>query len=152
MGKCCLVGTVLLLLVFKFIYFERESENLKQAPHSQHRAQHGAQSHWLWDQDLSRNQESDAQLTEPPRRPDTLLLLHSWNDRLSHASWPSWKLLLLLFTPLSHVNFSCSFLIAEGPIEPERALSCSPPPQGLPKAPVCGCNEWALNSQPAFMS
>ena len=44
--------------------WEKERENLKQAPHSA----------WgsiprPWGHDLSRNQESDAQPTEPPRRP-----------------------------------------------------------------------------------
>ena len=39
---------------------ERETENPKQAPRCQHRAQCGAQIHKPWDHDLSENQESDA--------------------------------------------------------------------------------------------
>ena len=64
-----------------FIYFERdrhstrrgaaeregEGENPKQAPCCQPRARHGAQTHGH--RDLSRNQESDAKVTESPRRP-----------------------------------------------------------------------------------
>ena len=52
---------------------EREGENLKQALRCQHRAWHRTQSHKPWDHDLSRNQESDAQLTEPPRCPCRVL-------------------------------------------------------------------------------
>ena len=48
---------------------ERERENPKQAPICQHRARGGARTHEPWDHDLSWNQESDAQPTEPPRRP-----------------------------------------------------------------------------------
>ena len=48
---------------------ERERENPKQAQLCQRRARHGARSHKLWDHDLSWNQESDPQLTEPPRCP-----------------------------------------------------------------------------------
>ena len=55
---------------------EREGGNPKQAPRCQHRARPEAQSHEPWGRDLSRNQESGAQLTEPPRRPLVLLLMH----------------------------------------------------------------------------
>ena len=48
---------------------EREAESPKQAPHCQCRAQHGARSQKPWNRDLSQNQESDAQVTEPPRHP-----------------------------------------------------------------------------------
>ena len=48
---------------------EREREKPKQAPHYQHRARLGAQTHKPWDHDLGWNQESDTWPTEPPRRP-----------------------------------------------------------------------------------
>ena len=77
----------------KFIYFERESksvcmnwgraererggerENLKQAPCCQCGAQRRAQTHKPQDHDLSQNQESNTQPTEPPRCPPKCTLL-----------------------------------------------------------------------------
>ena len=50
---------------------EGQRENPKQSPHCQCRTWCGAQTRELWDHDLSRNQESDAQPTEPPRHPST---------------------------------------------------------------------------------
>ena len=44
-----------------------ERENPKQAPHCECRVRHGAWTHKLWDHDLSKNQESEAQPTEPLR-------------------------------------------------------------------------------------
>ena len=44
-----------------------KGENPKQSLYCQHGAGCGAQSHKPWDQDLSQNQESDAQLTDQPR-------------------------------------------------------------------------------------
>ena len=61
-----------------------ERENLKQALYCQRRAPCGAWTHEPWDHDLSRNQESDAQLTEPPRRPqNSCKLLLFWHISLS---------------------------------------------------------------------
>ena len=54
---------------------EAESENPKQALCCQRWAWCGAWTHELWDHDLSWNQESDAQLTKPPRRPRLSLVL-----------------------------------------------------------------------------
>ena len=48
---------------------EREKENPKQALHCQHGAQCQAQTDQAWDHELSRNQQSDVQPTEPPRHP-----------------------------------------------------------------------------------
>ena len=64
-------GLAIFFFLSLFILREREKEsmqgrgrergeNLKQAPHCQHRAQRGARSHKPWDHDLNRNQESDA--------------------------------------------------------------------------------------------
>ena len=50
---------------------QRKRDTQNQAPHCRHGAWHGARSHKSWDHDLSWNQESDAQPTEPPRRPKT---------------------------------------------------------------------------------
>lgn len=47
---------------------ERERENPKQIPHSVWSLTWGLVSR-PWDHDLSRNQESDTQLTEPPGHP-----------------------------------------------------------------------------------
>ena len=51
---------------------EGEEENLKQAPHP---AQNQTQGSILrpWDRNLSQNQESEAQPTEPPRRPGSVI-------------------------------------------------------------------------------
>ena len=38
---------------------EKETENPKQAPHCQLRAQHKAQTHELWDYDLIQNEQLD---------------------------------------------------------------------------------------------
>ena len=46
---------------------EKDRENPKQAPCYQHRAWRWVRSHEVWYHDLSWNQESDAQPTEPPR-------------------------------------------------------------------------------------
>ena len=46
---------------------EGQRENPKQGPHCYHSAQHRAQSHAPGDHDLSRNQELDAEPTEPTR-------------------------------------------------------------------------------------
>ena len=51
-----------------------EGENLKQAPHSAPRLMRGSILR-PGDYDLSRDQESDAQLTEPPRRAPLKFLL-----------------------------------------------------------------------------
>ena len=60
---------ILLFLKFIYLFWEKESvhmyagagegqgENPKQPPHCQHRAWPGAQSHELWDHDLSQNKE-----------------------------------------------------------------------------------------------
>ena len=50
-----------------------EGKNLKQVPSSAWSPTRGSIPR-PWDRDLSRNQESDAQPTEPPRRP--LLILN----------------------------------------------------------------------------
>ena len=58
---------------------EEEQENLKQASRSaQHRARGGELIPWPWDHDLSRNRESDAQLTRHPGSPPLLFksLIH----------------------------------------------------------------------------
>ena len=68
------------IYILVFVYFKRECtckwvgegrdrENPKQALCCQHKAQCGAQSHELWDHDLSWNQKSDTQPTEPARHP-----------------------------------------------------------------------------------
>ena len=49
---------------------QRERENPQQAPYCQHGAWCRAWTHKLRDRDLSRNQESDAWLTEPLRGPN----------------------------------------------------------------------------------
>ena len=56
---------------------EKERENLKQALCCQLRAGLWARSHKLWDHDRSRNQESDTQPTEPPRRPPRTWILET---------------------------------------------------------------------------
>ena len=48
---------------------EGERENFKQAPNSQHSDWRWAQSHELWDHDLSQDQESNTKPTEPPTHP-----------------------------------------------------------------------------------
>ena len=55
---------------------ERGRENLKQDPHCQCAVWCEAWSHEPWDPDLSRNQESDIQPTEPPGSPSKCLCLH----------------------------------------------------------------------------
>ena len=47
---------------------ERKRENIKQPPHSVQSLTQGLIPR-PWDHDLSRNQELDAQPTEPPRHP-----------------------------------------------------------------------------------
>ena len=63
---------------FKFIYFQRDSmsgggqwgrENPKQAPCCLTEPGEELEPTKPWDHDLSQNEESDAQLTEPPRCP-----------------------------------------------------------------------------------
>ena len=76
--KCC-IKHLRKYVFFKclFIYLERQRqkewgkgrENLKQAPHCQHRARRRAQTQELRDHDLSQNQELDTQPTEPPMHP-----------------------------------------------------------------------------------
>ena len=72
-----------------YLFWEREREkvsggggtgreNPKQAPHCQHRAWHGAQTHERTNHDLSRNQESDAQPTEPPKDPCFCVFIYLW--------------------------------------------------------------------------
>ena len=69
---------------------DRERQNPKQALHCEHRAQHGVKTHEQGDHDLSRNQETDAQPTEPCRHPIFLSFYHNtWhrkvlNDCLSY--------------------------------------------------------------------
>ena len=46
---------------------EKERENPKQAPQCQGRTGHGAGSHQPFTHALGKNQDSDAQPTEPPR-------------------------------------------------------------------------------------
>lgn len=53
-----------------------ERENLKQTVHCEHRAQGGVQSHETQYDDLSRNQESYAQLSEPPVAPQVSFSSH----------------------------------------------------------------------------
>ena len=48
---------------------EKERENSKQVPRAQRRAWLRAWTREPWDRDLSQSQESDSQLTEPPRHP-----------------------------------------------------------------------------------
>ena len=55
---------------------ERGGERILSRLHALHRALHRARSHEPWDHDLSRNQESDDQPTEPPRWPPGSLMLH----------------------------------------------------------------------------
>ena len=57
---------------------ERERENPQQALLCKHRAGPGAQFHEPWDQDSSRKQESDIELTEPPRCPTILHFNQQW--------------------------------------------------------------------------
>ena len=59
-----------------FIYFEGggavrrgERERILSRLHAERKAQCGAPSHEVWDHDLSQNQESDAQQTEPTGAP-----------------------------------------------------------------------------------
>ena len=76
---------MLLSILFKFTYLflrdsewageeQRESrrENLKQALHCLRGAQRRVQTHELWDHDLNRNQESDAQPSQPLGSPVTV--------------------------------------------------------------------------------
>ena len=62
--------------------------NPKQAPYSQHRAWCGAWIHKLWDHDLSQNEESDAQPTEPSRCPRRALLKMKVNVAIVFAGEP----------------------------------------------------------------
>ena len=55
-----------------FILREGERENLKQAPHSAQSLTQGSIPQ-PWVHDLSQNQELEAQQTEPPRCPTTVL-------------------------------------------------------------------------------
>ena len=67
---------------------ETGRENPKQSLHCQHRAQCEAQSHKLRDHALSRNQQLDAQLTEPPRCPwvaSNFFFFHILNDYVLRA-------------------------------------------------------------------
>ena len=48
---------------------QKEKENLKQDPDSEQSLEWGSIPQ-TWDHDLSLNQESDAQPTKPPRRPN----------------------------------------------------------------------------------
>lgn len=50
-------------------------ETPKQALHSQCGEGLGAQAHEVQDHNLSGNQEPDAQITEPPRHPNSILIL-----------------------------------------------------------------------------
>ena len=52
---------------------EEERQNLKQAPHSARSPTRGSISR-PWNHDLSRNQELDAQLIEPPRHPNNNII------------------------------------------------------------------------------
>ena len=96
---------------------------------------------------------------------DIMQLLHSWDNRLSHASWLFSKLLSLLALYLhgNTLRVPCYILFAEGPTRPERALSCPPAcPYCLTKVgrnerplrvpPIYGRNERALSSQSAAMN
>ena len=65
-------------------------EKTKQAPHCQSRAQPGAWTLKPWDHDLSWNQESDPQQTEPPRCPEADEVFTSWSlfaQVISKALW-----------------------------------------------------------------
>ena len=53
---------------------QKERKRILSRLYTQHGAYHGAQSHELWDHDLSWNQESDAYLIEPPMCPNDLVL------------------------------------------------------------------------------
>ena len=72
-----------LFCLFYFREKEREGasrgkgQRKREKIHTEHGAWCGAQSPGLWGHDLSRNQESDTQLTEPPRRP--LLAFSKYN-------------------------------------------------------------------------
>ena len=67
---------------------ERENPKQLQALSCQHRAQCGAQTHELQDHDLSRNQESDAQRTEPPRCPcSSVVITVSSFSALNRRLW-----------------------------------------------------------------
>ena len=68
---------------------ERGRECPKQAPHCQCRVRCEAQSQELWDRDLSRNQESDTQPTEPPRCPCYfVILIEARHHRSRHFGMP----------------------------------------------------------------
>ena len=61
----------------------RERENPKQARHSVQSPTWGSILQ-PWDHDLSWNQESDAQLTEPPRCP-MIFIFNCWNNNWKHC-------------------------------------------------------------------
>ena len=64
---------------------ERERGNPKQALHCQHRAQYGVRSHKLRGHDLSQNQESDVEPTEPlPGRPCVCIFLNEYRPHTQH--------------------------------------------------------------------
>ena len=86
---------------------EREGENTKQALCYQCRAWCRAWTHEPWDQELSWNQESDGQSTEPPRWPVT-------NFPDDEGCWASFHVSvghLDVFIGEMSVHVFCPFLI-----------------------------------------
>ena len=86
-----------------------ESTNPKQVPNCQHRALHGARTHEPWDHDLSRNQDSDASPTEPPRRPYFFFFLLHWLG-LSLWCWTEKSGTPFSCFSLNRTNFEVSLL------------------------------------------
>ena len=76
----------------------RDRENSSQAPCSTQTPTRDLIP-WPWDHDLSWNQESDAQLTEPPRCPTTCVSCPFTDLLYSHH--------LLCFTYLNYVTWRC---------------------------------------------
>ena len=72
-----------------------ERKDPKQVPCCQHRAQHGAWTHEPWDHGVSKNQELDALLNEPPGNPYILnFLLYIFVLSIFQIKFPGGLLLL----------------------------------------------------------
>ena len=101
---------LIFLILFIYLFWDREGAgegqmwremgHTKQAPHCQCRDWHRAWTHELWDHDLSRNQESEAQLTAIHASPFVLHFKMILWFQLTSSNMPLDQTLFLCITQL----------------------------------------------------